>query len=149
MNLDFYVKDPNSDAKIDDLSNSKLIIYKNPNTRRATSGIVSDVISIIKNTFSKQNITFGQNIDINQLATDITNIDGVDKIKTYRSDIDTSIEGLSLLIWNEAYPKLDVNAYTQNYKLDYFQYPTFNNLDTLVSRINVINPTGVIQITDF
>jgi hypothetical protein len=149
MNLDFYVKNPNSNVTVDDISNSQLVIYKKSNTRRATSGIVSDVINIIKNTFSKQNVTFGQNIDINQLATDIVNIDGVDKIKTYRSDTNTYIDGLSLIVWNDAYPKLEANAYTQNYQLQYFQYPIFNNVDNLISRINVIEPTGVIQITDF
>jgi hypothetical protein len=149
MNIDFYVKSPNSKPSINDLDKSQLVVYKNPNTRRATSGIVSDIINIIKNTFSKQNVTFGQNININQLATDITNIDGVNKIQTYSSDTNTTIDGLSLLIWNDAYPTLDVNTYTQNYQLQEFQYPIFNNIENLISRINVIEPSGVIQITDF
>jgi len=149
MNLDFCVKNSNLDVNVNDINNCKLVIYKKSNTRRASSGIVSDVISIIEKTFSKENVTFGQNIDINQLSTNITNIDGIDSIKTYRSDTDTYSDGISLLIWNDAYPLLDANVYTQNYQLKYFQYPMFNNIENLVSRINVIEPNGLIQITDF
>jgi hypothetical protein len=149
MNIDFYVKNSNTTPNINDINNSQLVIYKNSNTRRATSGIISDIINIITNTFSKQNVSFGENININQLSTDIINIEGVDKIQTYRSDTKTYIDGISLLIWNDAYPTLDIDTYTQNYQLKNFQYPIFNNIENLISRINVIEPSGVIQVTDF
>jgi hypothetical protein len=149
MDVDFYVKVDGVDVLVDDVSKCSLVIYKNPNSRRASAGIVTDVINIITDAFNKNNIEFGQMIDINQIATDIVNVEGVDEIKTYRSDTDTYVDGLSFLIWNDAYPKLDANSYTRNYKLQYFQYPLFNNLNNLISRINVIEPTGVIQITDF
>jgi hypothetical protein len=149
MNIDFYIKDQNMPTNATDVNFCDLIVYKNKNSRRSNSGIVSDIIKIIKDTFNKTNLKFGQLINITQLATDIVNVDGVDKIQTHRSDTDTYIDGLSLLVWNDAYPKLDANAYTQNCQLQYFQYPIFNNMDNLISRISVVDPTGVIQITDF
>jgi hypothetical protein len=149
IDLDFYVKSPNTNPNINDINNSKLIIYKTTNTRRASSGILNDVINLIKTTFDKTNLSLGYLVDINQLATDIVNIDGVDKIKTYRSDENIYVDGLSLIAWNETYPNLDIDVYSQNLQLQYFQYPVFNNINNLISRINIIEPTGVIQITDF
>lgn len=149
MYIDFYVKNINVTPSIDDLNNHELVIDKNPNSRRATSGIISDIINVFQNTFSKQNVKFGQMIDITQLTTDIINIEGVSRIRTHRKDTDTYINGLSLLVWNDAYPKLDIDTHTQNYELQSFQYPVFNNVENLISKINVIEPSGVIQITDF
>ena len=149
MHIAFYVKYLNTTPTINDLDNHEIVIYKNPNTRRATSGIVSDIINIVNETFSKQNITFGQTIDINQLNTDIINVEGVDRIQTRRKDTNTSVDGISLLVWNDAYPLLDIDTHTQNYKLQNFQYPIFNDIENLISKINVIEPSGVIQITDF
>jgi hypothetical protein len=149
MYIDFYVKNLNTTPTIDDLDNHQLVINKDSNTRRATSGIVSDIINVIQTTFNKQNVTFGQMIDITQLTTDIINIEGVSKIQTYRKDTNTYIDGISLIVWNDAYPKLDVNTHTQNHQLQNFQYPIFNNVENLISKINVIEPSGVIQITDF
>ena len=59
---------------------------------------------------SKSNVTFGQNINVNQLATDIINIDGVDNISDDSIDNTTNViyhsefviglsSGLSWLSW--------------------------------------------------
>jgi hypothetical protein len=149
MSFDFYVKSPYKNPNVSDLNVNKLNVYKSPNSRKSSSGILSDVITVIRNYFNRQNSSLGQYIDINELSTLITNIDGVESIKTYRSDIDTYVEGLSFLVWNYVYPSLDSEVYSQNLQLGYYQYPLFNNIDNLASRINIVEPTGIIQITDF
>jgi hypothetical protein len=88
-------------------------------------------------------------IDINQLSTDIINLDGVDSIKTYRSDTNTYVDGISFLVWNYTYPNLDVNTYSNNFNLQSFQYPVFNNISNLINRISVVSTTGVISVTDY
>jgi hypothetical protein len=149
MVFDFYAKSPNSIPTVNDLYYSNLLIYKNTNARQSSSGIINSVIEIIKNYFSKTNIKLGQFVDVSQIASDISNLDGVNKIQTYRSDTDTYIDGLSFLVWNNAYPNLDVSVQTHNLQLEYFQYAFFNNISNLINRIKVIEPTGVIQITDY
>jgi hypothetical protein len=146
--FDFYLKSP-STPSVNDLNQSKLLIYKTSNTRRASSAIINDVINVIKNYFNKQTSTLGQLINLSQMTTDMLNVDGVDNIKTYRADTDTYLNGLSFLVWNESYPSADINICTQNLQLEFFKYPIFNNIDNLASRINVIEPSGIIQVTDF
>lgn len=149
MDIDFYVKSPLSEVNINDISTCKLLIRKSSNTRRASSGILNDVIKIINSYFNNTTSTLGQMIDINQLSTNLVNVDGIESFQTYRSDTDTYVNGLSLIIWNETYPNLDANVTAQNVQLQYFQYPKFNNITNLISRIEIIEPSGVIQVTDY
>jgi hypothetical protein len=149
MLFDFYVKSPTSNPNIDDLYYNSLVIYKTPNARQSSSGIINNVIELITNTFSKKNIKLGQFIDISQLASNIVNLDGVDRIQTYRSDTDTYVDGLSFLVWNQSYPTLDVSVHGYNFELQHFQYARFNNITNLINKIKVIEPTGIIQITDY
>ncbi len=149
MAFDFYVKSSTSSPTISDLNYNKLKIYKKSNTRRSSSGIIADIINLITSTFIKKNVSFGKNVNISELASNISNIDGIEKIQTYRNDTGEYIDGLSLLVWNETYPDLDVNVHNQNLQLQYFQYPYFNNITNLISRIEVVETSGVIQITDF
>lgn len=77
------------------------------------------------------------------------NIDGVKKVQTYRSDTDSYIEGVSLLVWNYYYPLADSEVYTQNIQLESFKYPIFNNIENVSSKIKIIETTGSIKISDF
>ena len=149
MDIDFYVKSPLSEVNINDISKCKLLIRKSSNTRRASSGILNNVIKIINSYFNNTTSTLGQIIDINQLSTNLANVDGIESFQTYRSDTDTYVNGLSLIIWNETYPNLDAKVTAQNVQLQYFQYPKFNNITNLISRIEIIEPSGVIQVTDY
>jgi hypothetical protein len=149
MDIDFYVKSPLSEVNINDISKCKLLIRKSSNTRRASSGILNDVIKIINSYFNNTTSTLGQMIDINQLSTNLANVDGIESFQTYRSDTDTYVNGLSLIIWNETYPNLDAKVTAQNVQLQYFQYPKLNNITNLISRIEIIEPSGVIQVTDY
>jgi len=149
MYFDFYIKAENTKPSVTDLNLNNFFVYKDVNSRKSAAGILAEVITIIKNTFDKSNIGLGCTVNINQLTTDILAIEGVTNIKTYRSDTQTYIDGISMLVWNEAYPSLDIQVYGENVKLKNFQYPVFNNIDNLISKIRVVEPSGIIQITDF
>jgi hypothetical protein len=88
-------------------------------------------------------------IDIYQLATDILNIDGVDKIETHRISDNYSIEGLSFIFWNSVYPEQDSQVTSQNIQLENFKYPIFNNLKNIFSKIEIIEKTNSIKAADF
>jgi hypothetical protein len=147
--MDFYVESPSSDPTPNDLNLSHLLITKTPNSRRSNSSILMDVEKILKDTFSRQNNKLGQLIDIYQLSTSILNIDGVQKVQTYREDLDLYVEGVSLIFWNYYYPLADSNVYSQNVQLENFKYPIFNNLSNVASRIKIKELAGNIKTADF
>jgi hypothetical protein len=147
MNFDFYVN--NGTPTITDINQTKLLIYKTSNTRKSSSGILSNVIDTITNYFTSSSVSLGHYFNITQLTTNILSIDGVERIQTYRADNQTYINGISFLVWNTNYPDLDAKVYTQNLQLGYFQYPLFNKIANLANRIQIVEPTGIIQVTDF
>ena len=149
MLFDFYVKDAKFNPSINDLDQNFLYVYKKLNTRQSNSGIINSVIQIIKKSFDRNTVKLSHIIDINQLATEIINLEGVDKIKTYRSDTETYVDGLSLVCWNKNNPELDIQVHNFNFKLDYFQYPIFNNVDGLVNRIKIIETNPSVSVTDY
>lgn len=149
MNFDFYIKSPISDATIDDLSLNKLRIIKEKNTRRASSAIVADIKNLFLSKFNHNVSRLGQVIDLYQLTSEILNLDGVENVETYRSDTNTSANGISILMWNDLYPYQDTKVYSQNLTLEYFQYPIFNNINDITSRIEVVEQSGFIKAVEF
>lgn len=147
--IDFYINNPNITPNANDLNNCYLLVTKNPNTRRADSAILTDIQTLFNNTFNRNVNTLGQLIDIYQLSTNILNIDGVQRIQTYRSDINVFVEGLSFLFWNKVYPENDAQVHSQNLILDYFKYPIFNDISNITSRIKITEVTGLIKASDF
>ncbi len=149
MNLDFYITSPISSPSISDINLCKLQITQSPTSGRATSSIVNDVVSVFNSYFNTNTNKLGQIIDIYKLTSDVLAIDGVHSVKTHRSDTNTSINGISFLVWNDLYPTQDISVHSQNLDLQYFQYPIFNNISNLASRIEVIQPTQTINPVDF
>jgi hypothetical protein len=149
MNLDFYAKSHLTDPTVNDLNLSTLRIIKSKNTRRASSAIVADIKSLFTNMFNHKISKLGQVIDLYQLTADILNIDGVENVQTHRSDTNTSVNGISILLWNDLYPSQDTAVFTQNITLGYFQYPVFNDISNIASRIEVVEQSGSIKAVDF
>ena len=53
------------------------------------------------------------------------------------------------MLWNDLYPNHDSKVYTQNVTLGFYQYPVFNNINNIGSRIEVVEPSGYIKAVDF
>jgi hypothetical protein len=147
--LDFYTKSPKTNPTINDLNINKLRVIRSANSRRSSSAIISDIKALFMSRFNHKTTMLGQTVDIYQLTSDILSIDGIEAIKTYRSDTNTTTNGLSLLFWNNIYPTQDVSVYSQNVFLDYFKYPVFNNLDMIEKRIEVFDQNGTLKPTEF
>jgi hypothetical protein len=149
INLAFYVQAPNQEAKITDIAQNKLLIYKTPNTKRPDSAILSEVADTIRNTFNKNNLKLGQSVNLYQLSTDILTIEGVDYIQTYREDYQVKINGISMLFWNPLYPDQDISVYTQNVQLEDFQYPVFFDLTNLEDYLQVTETIASVKAAEF
>lgn len=147
--IDFYLQ--KSGEIVSPVNNdlTRIKITKSLNSRRADSAIKSDIEAIFKKYFDRSVNKLGQIIDIYQISTDILNIDSVEKIQTYRTDLDVSIEGLSFIFWNSVYPESDAQVTSQNIQLENFKYPIFNNINTLFSRIDIAEKTNSIKAADF
>jgi hypothetical protein len=149
MYIDFYLNAPNEKITPDNANLTKIKITKSLNSKRSDSSIISDIQLVFNKYFARNINKIGQLIDIYQIATDILNIDSVDRIQTYRTDTNLSIEGLSFIFWNSMYPEADAQVMSQNIQLENFKYPIFNNLSNIFSRIEIIEKTNSIKVADF
>lgn len=138
MAVDFGISAANETLTPDISLTTGLQIVKSTNIIRNSDSIREDVYNIIVNYFNNNNITLGQEIDVNALLAGLLSISGVESVKTYRSDTNTSVAGLSLLMWNPVYDTMDINIYNQNIQLPYYKFPYFYNDQTLLSRIDVV-----------
>jgi hypothetical protein len=77
------------------------------------------------------------------------NIDSIEKIETYRTDTNMSVEGLSFIFWNSVYPESDSQVTSQNIQLENFKYPIFNDIKNIFSRIDIQEKTKSIKAADF
>lgn len=150
MYMDFYLKSPNDKTiSLLDINKTKILINKSFNTRRASSAIALEIKQIFDESFSKSTSKLGQIIDVYDIANKIVNIDGVDSIKSYRSDINLTSDGLSFVLWNPTYPDTDISVFTQNVTIDNFKFPIFNNINNILNRIEIVEKTNAIKIADF
>jgi len=147
MFLDFYLSIGTISQS--DIFNSKLYIYKKNNNKRSSSAILFDVQDVFNNFFTKTANKIGQEIDLYKINAEILKIDGVDFITTKREDTGTEIEGISILCWNSIYPEIDSKTYSQNFILEDFQYPIFNDLSNIRNRIIIVEETGIITSSQF
>jgi hypothetical protein len=147
--IDFYLQNFNEKISPDNNSLTRIKITKSLTSRRSDSAIKSDIEKIFKKYFDRSVNKLGQLIDIYQIATDILNIDSIERIQTYRTDVNLEVEGLSLIFWNSLYPESDAKVYSQNIQLENFKYPIFQNLNNLFSKIDIVEKTGSIKAADF
>jgi len=146
--IDFYVS-PDPAINTSYINTTNLHIYKKANTKRSSSSIISDVVNTFTKYFSKTTNKLGQKIDTLQLNSDLLSIDGVEKLETVNTATNTTTEGLSFLAWNSLYPALDAKKYNQNFNLELFQFPIFNNISNISNKIKIVENSGTITASDF
>jgi len=123
----------------------ELEVIKKENSKRDSQSIIQDISNIFDNYFNRTNLQFGKLIDIRFLTQQILAVDGVQTFYTKRTDdVDIKIEGLSLFFWNPVYTE-DVIVSTNNIPLKFFEYPFFNNLQNISSKIKVTLPSSIFE----
>ncbi len=138
MAIDFGISANNETLTPEIANTTGLQIVKSTNIIRNSDSIRQDAYRTIVDYFNNNNVTLGHEIDISGLLASLLSISGVDSIRTYRSDTDTSVAGLSMMMWNPVYETMDINIYNQNVQLPYYKFPYFFNDQTLLSRIDVV-----------
>ena len=120
-------------------SKTAIQVIKSPGIIRNNDAIRQEISDVLINYFSAKTCSLGQEIEVDQILSDMMSIDGVQSIRTVRRDVSSSVSGLSLLIWNPVYESRDIHTYNQNVQLPYYKFPYFFDELTLLSRIDVID----------
>ena len=116
--------------------NTKLKITKDPNSLRDDDAIIEEVTGVFVKYFDNSSCDLGQLVDLGDIGTQILNIDGVKAISTSRTDIDLSISGISMSIWNPVYPS-DITTTNQNIQLPHFKFPYLNDVFKFYKKIEI------------
>lgn len=128
----------------------RLEITKSSSSRRNNQSIIEDVVNVISDFFNRTRLEFGKTIDIRLLTQQVLGIEGVQNIFTTRTDDPTvRTEGLSFFIWNPIYPDNDKKVSINNVPLKYFEYPFFNNINLLPSKIVVSSLNNIFETTEY
>lgn len=114
--------------------NTRLIVKKSTGSLRDDDAIIQEVTDTIAAYFMNVDMSLGQLIDINTLGSSILEIPGVDSIETSRIDIDLTVPGLSLSIWNPVYEN-DITVTNQNTKLPYFKFAYLHDAFNLFKKV--------------
>ena len=131
-------------------SQTRLVVELERNAKSSNDLIQNKVKGIVQEFFNPVKGTLGYNIDLLNLGSQLENINGVKNVYTQRLDTGDIVQGVSLVIWNPAYPANDLYITTKNYKLKEFQALYFYDLDEFADRIivttDVTQDTSVINI---
>jgi hypothetical protein len=133
--FDICVQSSNTITKTD-IRNSELVIIRTANNRRNEQAIKTDVQNTIYNFFKGTNNTLGQIVNIQQLNTELLNIEGVSQIYTRNRVTNTSIEGIKMVSWNPVYTDLTIAETSSIVRLEDFQFPFLEN-KLFIDRITV------------
>lgn len=122
---------------VDLKDNSYLVIKKDSRYKSNNQQIRERVAGIFKDYFS--NIKLGDLINLQQISSDILNIEGVKRITTRRIDTGIEVPRISVVVWNPSYQDEDILFTTQNFDLQDFQFGYFYEISKLKDRIIIEN----------
>jgi hypothetical protein len=138
MAVDLGVSTSGEVISSDMRSSTNIQLVKSANVIINSDSIRESAYNIILDYFNNNNVTLGQEIDVNEIHSRLLSIAGVDSVRTYRTDADIYVAGVSLIVWNPIYSQQDINIYNQNIQLPYYKFPYFYDEQTLLSRISVV-----------
>jgi hypothetical protein len=133
--FDICVQETNT-ITTSDINNTEIYVIRHSNNRRSETSIKTDIQDAIVNFFDVKNNTLGQRINLQQLNTNILNIDGVNQIYTRNKVTNNLLEGLQFVFWNPVYFDITVAQTQSVINLENFQFPFLNN-KLFVDRITI------------
>ena len=118
-----------------DITNSKLVITLQRDSKIPPSVIKSQIQSIFESYFSPINITLGFTVNLTDITGSILALDGVKQITTTNQDQSTN--GLSLIVFNPSYPQNDIISTTKNFTVKPFETVYLDDIEELMTRVVV------------
>jgi hypothetical protein len=138
-------QDGSTDVDMEDVSNTELVLLKDPSSRRDDNSLVLEAATVFEDYFSRNNMALGQTLDISTITTRLLSIAGVKNIYTRRKDNpDIQYTGLTMLVWNPVYPT-DKQIVSKNTSFDYFKYLYLNDKEFFKDKIVVSTTTKIYE----
>jgi hypothetical protein len=134
--VNFGVASPAETSTPELVDNTKLIITKKARNLRDPSAIKQEVIDLILSFFDNSNCSLGMLVQLSQLGAQMLQIDGIESIKTQRTDVNISLPGLSLAFWNPVYTN-DIETTNQDLQLPYYKFPYVYDPYNLFTKIEI------------
>ena len=132
------LQDTGGAPKVDDITDSFLVIRREINERFSATKIKENVDNIFKNTLATGTAELGQVINLSDITAQILNIPGVKSIITRKvnkqGQIVREVPFLNIYSFNAVYSDVDIESTSSNITLPYFKYPFLYNT-TLSERI--------------
>ena len=130
------------DLAIDVKDQTELVIVRDSSSTRSFESIQNATYKIIVEYF--RTFELGAIFGVSELITSILNQDGINKIYTRRKDTNLTHEGLSMVMWNPIFPKLDVSIAGSDITLPYYKYPYLDDPIDFIKKIVVETETSLI-----
>ncbi len=128
---------PGEEEYVDLKDDTVLVIKRDSRVRSNSITLRETIAGIFKSYFDK--IELGQLINLQEISSDILNIEGVKRIVTRRRDTGVEVPRISVVVWNPSYSDEDVLFTTQNFDLQDFQFGYFYEISKLKDRIIIEN----------
>jgi len=143
--VDFGIRRPGEVLTEEITNQSKFVITKNVLSQVDRQTIQNEVYNLFKSYFDSASNNLGKLIDINDLTSQLYNINGVEDFYVTRTDSTGTftVPGVNFLVWNPVYPEGDIQVISQNYQLPFFKYPFLNNPLDFIDKIEVISVSNV------
>lgn len=134
--VNFGVASPSETVTPALVDNTKLVITKPSRNLRDPSAIKQEVIDLIMKFFDNSVCELGMVVELSQLGAEMLLIDGIETIKTVRTDVNISLPGLSMAFWNPVYEN-DIQTTNQNLQLPYYKFPYVFDPYNLFKKIDI------------
>lgn len=139
MAVDFGIQQNGVELSEDIIDDTVIQIIKSSDSQRSSETIKEQAVSTIKSALAFTNNSLGQTIDVLAITNSIKSIEGVSNVRTaLKSNPSVRVNGLSLLVWNPAYPQNDIQIINQNTQLDFFKFPYLYSEANMAGKIQVI-----------
>ena len=126
---------------------SKIQIIRETTSRTSVEQIKNKAKTIINNAFD--NAGLGSTVQLNEITNNILAIEGVEDVKTVRTDIDCEVKGVNLFVYNPIYPDQDIISSSSNVNLPFFKYPYINDATKIGDKIEVVAQLTSTANTDY
>ena len=118
------------------IDNTVIRVTRSPNSVRSMSSIENAINNIFNNYFNA--IKLGDTLSISEISSEISNLEGVQELKTIRTDTGQEADGVNLLLWNPVYESQDIAVISSNVNLPYFKYPYLYDSTNFLNKIQVV-----------
>jgi hypothetical protein len=127
---------------VDIKDQTELVVVRDSSSTRSFESIQNGTYKLMTDYFRR--FELGAVFGISQLTTNILNQNGVAKIYMRRKDINLRREGLSMVLWNPVFPKLDISVAGSDITMPYYKYPYLDNPIDFVKKIVVETETSLV-----